>query len=62
MASILCMTSTIEGLPMVLLEVMAAGCVPIVYGSFAAAEDVITNGENGYVVEPFCKKICKNME
>lgn len=55
-ASILCMTSTIEGLPMVLLEGMAEGCIPVVYGSFSAAEDIIIDGENGYIVTPFHEK------
>ena len=55
-AKILCQTSTIEGLSMVLLEAMAYGCVPVVYDSYAAVYDVIDSGKNGFVVKAFRRR------
>ena len=55
-AKILCQTSTIEGLSMVLLEAMAYGCVPVVYDSYAAVYDVIDSGSNGFVVKAFRRR------
>lgn len=52
-ASIFCMTSIFEGTPMVLIEGMQAGCVPIVYDTFSACGDMIRNGENGFIIPPF---------
>ena len=52
-ASIFVMASSFEGWPMVLGEAMSHGCVPVVYGSFAAVTDIIINGETGYIVSPF---------
>lgn len=52
-SKILCMTSVYEGLPMVLLEAMSFGCIPILYNSFEAAEDVVINNHNGKIVTPF---------
>jgi glycosyltransferase involved in cell wall biosynthesis len=53
---ILCMTSTSEGLPMVLIEAQQFGCVPIAYDSFGAVRDIIEDGINGYLATPFHKK------
>lgn len=50
---ILCMTSSYEGWGMVLTEAMAYGCVPVVYDSFEAVHDIITNLKDGILVEPF---------
>lgn len=50
-ASILVMASEFEGLPLVILEAMAHGCIPVIYNSFSAAEDIINNGENGLLIE-----------
>lgn len=52
-AKLFCMTSTHEGLPMVLIEAMQYGVVPVVYNSFGAAEDMIQNHVNGVLVPPF---------
>jgi glycosyltransferase involved in cell wall biosynthesis len=52
-ASILVMASSFEGWPMVLGEAMQQGCVPVVYGSFLSAYDIIDNGKNGCVIPPF---------
>ena len=52
-ASILVMASSFEGWPMVLGEAMQQGCVPVVYGSFLSAYDIIDDGKNGCVIPPF---------
>ena len=53
-SSILIMTSEYEGFPLVIIEAMALGCVPIVYNSFESASDMIEHGYNGVLVErPF---------
>ncbi|HVF31211.1 MAG TPA: glycosyltransferase, partial [Pyrinomonadaceae bacterium] len=50
-ADILLMPSKFEGLPLALLEAMAAGCVPVVSdrGSVATA---IEDGRTGFLIEP----------
>lgn len=55
-AAILCMTSVIEGLPMVLIEAQSYRCVPIAYNSFDSLSDIITDGENGFTVKAFDEK------
>ena len=55
-SSILCMTSSTEGLPMVLLEAQMFGCIPIVYNSFDSLRDIITDGINGYTIPAFDKR------
>lgn len=40
-----------EGLPMALLEAMAAGCIPVV-SEMASVGAVICDGENGFLIEP----------
>lgn len=52
-ASIFCMTSSFEGFPMVLLEAMFYGVVPIAFKSFESISDIITHNYNGLVIEPF---------
>ena len=37
---------------MVIIEAMQCGCVPVVYGTYAAAHDIISDGTDGYVVMP----------
>lgn len=55
-AAILLMASDFEGWPMVIGEAMQQGCVPVVYDSFAAVNDMIDSGVNGIVVSHFNKK------
>lgn len=55
-ASILCMTSIFEGFPMCITEAMQNGCVPIIYNSFPAAEDMIQSTIDGILVKPFDRK------
>ena len=50
-ASIFMMTSALEGFPMVLGEAQQYAVVPVVMDSFSSLHDIITNGENGVIVE-----------
>jgi glycosyltransferase involved in cell wall biosynthesis len=43
------LTSAYEGLPVSLLEAMAAGCVPVVTRVESGIPEVITHGENGFI-------------
>lgn len=52
-AKILCITSTHEGMPMVINEALAYGCTPVVFNSFHAAEDMIPDEKTGRLVTPF---------
>lgn len=52
-AKIYCMASCYEGWGMVVTEAMSKGAVPIAYDSYAAIRDIITNRENGILVEAF---------
>ena len=60
LASILCLTSDVEGWPLVLAESMSFGCVPVLYDSFASATDIIENGINGILIRPFNEKMYEN--
>ena len=51
-ASFMLLTSTSEGLPLVLVESMAAGCIPLSYDITYGPADMITPGVNGYLVPP----------
>ncbi len=55
-SSILCMTSSTEGLPMVILEAQMFGCIPIAYNSFSSLQDFITDNINGFKIKAFDKK------
>jgi poly(glycerol-phosphate) alpha-glucosyltransferase len=48
--SFLVMTSTSEGFPLVLVEAMAAGCLPIVVDVPYGPADIVTDGRNGFLV------------
>lgn len=49
-AKILCMTSTYEGLPMVLVEGANYGCVPTAFDSFSSLHDIIDHKKDGIIV------------
>jgi poly(glycerol-phosphate) alpha-glucosyltransferase len=51
-ASFSLLTSTAEGAPLVLLESLAAGCIPIAYDIRYGPRDMIRNGVDGFVVPP----------
>jgi glycosyltransferase involved in cell wall biosynthesis len=56
----LLMTSEFEGLPMVLLEAMSRGCVPVVTKTKSGVAEVVVDGESGFLlpigaVEAFVK-------
>lgn len=52
-SSILCLTSSYEGWPMVLTEAMQCGTVPVAFQSFASVTDIISHKRNGILVPPF---------
>lgn len=52
-ASIFCMTSSFEGLPMTLIEAMQYGVIPVAFNSFLSISDLIEDGVNGCVITPF---------
>jgi len=52
-SSIVCMTSTFEGLPMVLIEASKFGCIPVAFNSFASLSDIIADGKDGYMIKSF---------
>lgn len=51
-ASFTLLTSISEGQPLVLLEAMAAGCIPIAYDIDYGPSDIITDGINGFLIPP----------
>ena len=52
-AKIFCMTSLFEGFGLVLVEAMAYGVVPLAFDSYANVGDIITDGQDGFLVKPF---------
>ena len=44
------MTSGFEGWPMVLMEAMPMGVVPIAFNSFESLQDIISHKENGIII------------
>ena len=52
-ASILCMASKTEGLPMVQIESLQFGLAQIAYGSFESITDTISDHKNGFIIKPF---------
>lgn len=55
-AQILCVTSTHEGLPMVLLEALNFEVIPVAFQSYESITDIIRTGENGFLIPPFDEK------
>ena len=56
-ASILCMTSIYEGWPLVILEAMSYGCVPVLYKSYLSVVEIIDNNINGHLIPAFEKNV-----
>lgn len=66
-ASLFVMTSEVEGFPMVLVESMQMGVVPVVMDSFLSLHDIIIDGQNGMIapkgnIELFARKLILLME
>lgn len=63
-ASILMLTSDLEGFGLVIIEGMIYGVVPIVYGSYEAVYDIIRDGISGFITpQPYSKgKTIEKME
>ena len=56
-ASILMLTSDLEGFGLVIVEGMSYGVVPLVYGSYVSVYDIIDHGKNGYITScPYSKE------
>lgn len=51
-ASIILLVSDFEGFPMTLVEAMRERCVPVVYGTYSAAYDLITDNSSGFIIPP----------
>ncbi|MGO2933805.1 glycosyltransferase, partial [Microbacterium sp.] len=49
-ADFMLLTSKAEGLPLVLVEGMAAGCIPIAYEIPYGPSEVIADGKNGFLI------------
>ena len=61
--SLLLLTSAYEGFGMVILEAQQMGCVPVVYDSYESVHDLITDGENGLLIENKNRKqFCSTLE
>lgn len=52
-AKIFHLTSAYEGFGNVLIEAQSYGCVPILFNSYSAAPDIVTDKINGILVDPF---------
>lgn len=61
-AAIFCMTSAWETFGLVLVEAMNFACVPVAFNSYAAVEDIINDGKNGFLIPPMnCKKYVERL-
>lgn len=49
-ASVLLLTSEYEGFPLVLAESMSFGVIPVVYDSYSAVRDIISDGKDGVII------------
>ena len=52
-AAVLCLTSSFEGWPMVIMEAQANGVVPIAFNCCAGVEHLLAGDESGLLVPPF---------
>ena len=61
-SEILCMTSTFEGFPMVLVEALEHKVIPIVFDSCESIKDIMKNDTSGFFIKPFStKKYCEKL-
>ena len=60
--SILCMTSSHEGLPMVLLEALQYNVIPIAFNSFESITDIIVDKENGFLITKTLDRLMSDAE
>jgi glycosyltransferase involved in cell wall biosynthesis len=47
------MTSAFEGFGNVLIEAQSYGCVPVMFNSYSAAQDIVNHNQDGVLVKPF---------
>lgn len=59
-SEIICLTSSSEGFANVLVEAQNYGCAPIAFDSYSALKDIISDGYNGYVIQPFKNTVFAN--
>lgn len=59
-ASILMLTSEYEGFGLVIVEGMTFGVVPVVYDSYKAVHDIITDGKDGFIVPRINGDFCSH--
>lgn len=52
-AKIFHMTSAFEGFGNVLVEAQSYGCVPVLFDSYSAAQDIVTHNSDGILIKPF---------
>lgn len=52
-AAIFCLTSAFEGFGLAMVEAASYACVPVAFNSYASAEEIISDGENGFLVPAF---------
>lgn len=52
-AKIFCMCSIYEGFGLVLTEAMQHGVIPLAFDSFSSVRDIISDGETGFLIQPF---------
>ncbi len=50
---ILCMTSAYEGFPNVIIEAQSYGVVPVAFDSYPALSEIVENGRNAVLIEPY---------
>jgi glycosyltransferase involved in cell wall biosynthesis len=60
-SEILCMTSSSEGLGMVLIEAVKLGCIPVAFDSYPAINEIIHDNVNGILVDKFSIKNYMNV-
>ena len=51
-ASVYCLSSRVEGLPMGLIEAMGAGCCCVAFNCITGPNEIIQDGYSGLLVEP----------